>query len=39
MELKDEMLSCFLEVMNGKPVRAEENGANELGINQCYSYA
>lgn len=39
MELKDEMLSCFFEVMNGKPVRAEENGANELGINQCYSYA
>lgn len=27
------------EAMNGKPVRAEENGANELGINQCYSYA
>lgn len=38
-ELKEEMLSCFIEVMNGKKTRAEENGANELSINQCYSYA
>lgn len=38
-ELKDEMEACFIEVMNGKKTRAEENGANELSINQCYSYA
>lgn len=38
-ELKEEMLSCFVDVMNGKKTRAEENGANELSINQCYSYA
>ena len=38
-ELKTEMLSVFADVMNGKKTRAEENGANELSINQCYSYA
>lgn len=38
-ELKTEMLSVFTDVMNGKKTRAEENGANELSINQCYSYA
>lgn len=38
-ELKDEMEACFIEVMNGKKTCAEENGANELSINQCYSYA
>lgn len=38
-ELKQEMLTCFLEVMNGKKTRAEENGAVEVSINQSYSYA
>lgn len=38
-ELKTEMLSVFADVMNGKKTLAEENGANELSINQCYSYA
>ena len=38
-ELKEEMLSCFQEVMNGRQTRAEENGAVEISINQSYSYA
>lgn len=38
-ELKEEMLLEFFDIMNGKLTRAEENGANELGINQCHSYA
>ena len=37
-ELKEEMLQCFFDVMKGKKTKAEENEANETGINQSYCY-
>lgn len=37
-ELAEIMSDAFVEYCNGKQTKAEENGANEMCLNQCYSY-
>ena len=36
--LADELLHYIIKVCNGEPVKAEDNGACEISINQMYSY-
>jgi len=37
-ELAEEMSDYFVKVCSGELTKAEQNGANEMSLNQCYSY-